>query len=273
MKATSTPTVWRRWSWSLKQIRKEFYIPGSSKWSSQKRSSNYAAGWGWSSIPKWAKFKDFCWQVLGLDATRDGGWEVHTGHGTVTTNRCNCDAVVQCGAVGGAVVTTNRCRLRFNGVPITGLLVDRRLCKANFPLKWNKNTLITLLTPTRRIYVKCIAATFSKTFYQLKIKSWSEWSTLVASGVARLGNSPGLTFPLSRSSTRCNPINQLDICLIRFSFSYFCNVVASVPCDEVGASGAGAKKGDSSSATSRWIVLPQVSCSKLYWLLFPQTLN
>ena len=39
------------------------------------------------------------------------------------------------GAVGGAVVTTNRCRLRFNGVPITGLLVDRRLCKANFPLK------------------------------------------------------------------------------------------------------------------------------------------
>ena len=84
--------------------------------------------------------------MLGLDATRDGGWEVHTGHGTVTTNRCNCDAVVQCGmvkcgvlwcigAVGGTAVTTNRCRLRFNGVPITDLLVDRRLCKANFPLK------------------------------------------------------------------------------------------------------------------------------------------
>ena len=86
-----------------------------------------------------------------------------------------CSVVHRCsGAVGGTVVTTNRCRLRFNGVPITGLLVDRRLCKANFPLKWNKNTLITLLTPTRRIYVKCIAATFSKTFYQLKIKSWSE---------------------------------------------------------------------------------------------------
>ena len=125
----------------------------------------------------------------------------------------------------------------------------------------------TLLTPTRKIYVKCIAATFSQTFDQMKIKSWSEWSTLVASGVARLGNSPGLTFPLSRSSTRCNPINQLDICLIRFSFSYFCNVVASVPCDEVGASGAGAKKGNSSSTTSRWIVLPQVSCSKLYSIL------
>ena len=28
------------------------------------------------------------WQVLGLDAKRDGGWEVHTGLGTVTTNRC-----------------------------------------------------------------------------------------------------------------------------------------------------------------------------------------
>ena len=33
-------------------------------------------------------------QVLGLDPRVGGGWDVHTGLGTVTTNRCSCEPIV-----------------------------------------------------------------------------------------------------------------------------------------------------------------------------------
>ena len=35
-------------------------------------------------------------QVLGLDPRVGGGWDVHTGLGTVTTNRCNCEIRTNC---------------------------------------------------------------------------------------------------------------------------------------------------------------------------------
>ena len=35
-------------------------------------------------------------QVLGLDPRVGGGWDVHTGLGTVTTNRCDCEIRTNC---------------------------------------------------------------------------------------------------------------------------------------------------------------------------------
>ena len=78
-----------------------------------------------------------------------------------------------------------------------------------------------------------------------------------------VGKLAGLDLPLVpvQHQVQHHHLPQLGICIIRFlpgKMLSNCNVVPSVPCDEVGARGAGAEKGNSSSQASRWIILPQV---------------
>ena len=98
----------------------------------------------------------------------------------------------------------------------------------------------------------------------MKIRTMSGWSTHAASGVGRLANLQGLIFLLFQSSTRSNitPLLYLVFASIPWNIDviiFFCNMVPSVPCDEVSARGAGAEKRNSSSQASWWIILSEVS--------------
>ena len=77
------------------------------------------------------------------------------------------------------------------------------------------------------------------------------WQTCRAWSSSCSSPAPGPSSPLC-STWRLH--HSLEILM-----SSFCNMVPSVPCDEVSARGAGAEKRNSSSQASWWIILPEVS--------------
>ena len=185
------------------------------------------------------KFGDACccfWQVLGLDAKRDGGWEVHTGLGTVTTNRCKVNFLLR--------VLRTVCLEQEPNISET----------VTQPLHYCQQFMIVPYFETSEDQLtgqglKPRKFPFQKTVTKLNVR------VINACGFRgrEVGKLAGLDLPLVpvQHQVQHHHLALHNLCTVIF-------ILPSVPCDEVSARGAGAEKRNTSSQAPRWIILPQV---------------